>query len=143
MTNSPDTDSDAVAIVGMSGRFPGAADLAQFWANLRDGTESIARFSRSELAEAGIPATAAQHPAFVNAGGVLDDAELFDASFFGISAREAEVLEWEGKDASGRIVGPGRYTYRLSVTDTKNKTENTPVRGFRVVAPAPIEIEVK
>ena len=93
MTSPLETDPDGIAIVGMTGRFPGAADLEQFWANLRDGAESIARFSPAELAEAGIPEATSQHPAFVNAGGVLDDAELFDASFFGLSAREAEVLD--------------------------------------------------
>jgi acyl transferase domain-containing protein/acyl carrier protein len=93
MTHSADLDLDGIAIVGMSGRFPGADDLGQFWANLRDGVESISRFTEADLAEAGIPPAMAQQPGFVNAGGVLHDAELFDASFFGFSAREAEVLD--------------------------------------------------
>ncbi|MGX1760980.1 beta-ketoacyl synthase N-terminal-like domain-containing protein, partial [Streptomyces lydicus] len=35
------SDREGIAIVGMSGRFPGASDLAEFWSNLRDGVESI------------------------------------------------------------------------------------------------------
>ena len=45
----------AIAIVGMAGRFPGARDLGHFWRNLRDGVESITRFSDEELAASGVP----------------------------------------------------------------------------------------
>lgn len=34
-----------VAIIGMSGRFPGASDLKQFWHNLKNGVESLTRFT--------------------------------------------------------------------------------------------------
>jgi len=83
----------AVAIVGMAGRFPGAPDLATFWRNLAGGVESISVFSAAELAEAGVTAELAADPAFVPAGGVLDEADRFDAAFFGISPREAELLD--------------------------------------------------
>ena len=33
--------SNDIAIIGMAGRFPGAATLADFWTNVRDGVESI------------------------------------------------------------------------------------------------------
>jgi acyl transferase domain-containing protein len=36
---------EPIAVIGMAGRFPGARDLDQFWRNLRDGVESITRFS--------------------------------------------------------------------------------------------------
>ncbi len=42
-----------IAIVGMAGRFPGAASVDQFWANLRDGVESIRRLGDEELEAAG------------------------------------------------------------------------------------------
>ena len=42
-------DRELIAIVGMAGRFPGAADVDQFWANLRDGVESIRPFTDEEL----------------------------------------------------------------------------------------------
>jgi acyl transferase domain-containing protein len=38
----------------MSGRFPGARDIDEFWQNLRDGRESIAFFSDEELASSDI-----------------------------------------------------------------------------------------
>jgi acyl transferase domain-containing protein len=82
-----------VAIVGMAGRFPGARDLEAFWANLRDGVESIREFSDEELEARGVPRSALRDPSFVKAGAVLDDPELFDAAFFGFSPREARLLD--------------------------------------------------
>ncbi|WP_224242630.1 type I polyketide synthase [Hyalangium gracile] len=83
MSDLADTSAPGVAIVGMSGRFPGASDLERFWANLRDGVESITFFP-----EAG-PAV----PGYVPAKGILDDIEGFDASFFGIPPLEAELMD--------------------------------------------------
>ena len=48
----------AIAIIGMAGRFPGAADVEQFWENLREGVESIAPLTDEELRAAGVPADA-------------------------------------------------------------------------------------
>ncbi len=63
---------DAIAVIGLAGRFPGAADVAAFWANLLAGVDSV-----TDDPETG-------------ARGVLDGAELFDAGFFGLSPLEAE-----------------------------------------------------
>ena len=82
-----------VAIIGMSGRFPGAKNIAQFWQNLRDGVESITLFSDQELEEAGVDPAILSDPNYVKAGGILDDVELFDAAFFGFNPREAEILD--------------------------------------------------
>jgi acyl transferase domain-containing protein len=82
-----------IAIIGMSGRFPGARNLDEFWNNLRDGVESIQFFSEEELSEAGVSSSNRQNPDFVNAGGPLDDIEMFDAPFFAMTAREAETLD--------------------------------------------------
>ena len=43
-----------VAIIAMAGRFPGAPDLERFWANLREGVESISPLSDEELLAAGV-----------------------------------------------------------------------------------------
>ena len=40
---------DGIAIIGMSGRFPGANNIDEFWRNLRDGKEAIKFFSDEEL----------------------------------------------------------------------------------------------
>ncbi|UZW58368.1 type I polyketide synthase [Lysobacter enzymogenes] len=84
---------DAVAIVGMAGRFPGARGLDEFWRNLRDGIESIRFFSDEELAAAGIAAHVYADPAYVKARGELADIELFDAGLFGFTPREAEIAD--------------------------------------------------
>ena len=47
---------ELVAVVGMAGRFPGAADVSEFWSNLCDGVESIRPFTEDELAAAGVDA---------------------------------------------------------------------------------------
>lgn len=81
-----------LAVIGMCGRFPGARNIEEFWRNLRDGIESISFFSDEELIDAGVdPARLGPH--HVRARGVLDDIEMFDAPFFGINPREAEIID--------------------------------------------------
>ena len=82
-----------VAVVGMSVRLPGAADLAAYWRNLRDGVESIRTFTDRELLEAGVEAAQLQDPNYVKARGALDGVDLFDAPFFGFTPREAETMD--------------------------------------------------
>ncbi|HEY8238496.1 MAG TPA: beta-ketoacyl synthase N-terminal-like domain-containing protein, partial [Candidatus Limnocylindrales bacterium] len=81
---------EQIAIIGMAGRFPGAVDVDQFWANLRNGVESIRAFTDAELSEAGADTS---EPGFVNAGSVMDGIDMFDAGFFGMSRREAELTD--------------------------------------------------
>jgi acyl transferase domain-containing protein/acyl carrier protein len=82
-----------IAIIGMSGRFPGARNIDEFWENLRDGVESIISFTPQELAASGVDPSVLKNPAYVPAGSVIEDIESFDASFFGFSPREAESLD--------------------------------------------------
>ncbi|MEH1015031.1 MupA/Atu3671 family FMN-dependent luciferase-like monooxygenase [Micromonospora sp. CPCC 206060] len=82
-----------IAVIGMAARFPGAADVDGYWANLLAGVESVRHFTAPELLAAGLPAERVHAPDFVSASGVLDDVAGFDADFFGISAREAELLD--------------------------------------------------
>src|SRR5262249_12389035 len=81
-----------VAIIGMSGRFPGARTLDEFWQNLRDGVESRTEFTDQDLANEGVQLRT-NHPRHVRSGFVLDDFDMFDAAFFGINPREAETLD--------------------------------------------------
>ncbi len=85
--------STDVAIVGMAGRFPGARSVDEFWANLRDGIESVSRFSDEELRAAGVSEALLQNPNYVRSGAPLQDMEWFDAGFFGFSPREAAILD--------------------------------------------------
>ncbi len=82
-----------IAIVGMTGRFPGANTLEQFWQNLADGVESITLFSPEELQVAGVPPEQIQQPNYIRARPVLDDVTGFDAAFFGYSPQEAMVMD--------------------------------------------------
>ena len=84
---------DAVAIVGLAGRFPGAANVAEFWENLKNGTDSITHFTDAELRDAGVTPQTLADPDYVKARGFLENADLFDAAFFGIPPKEADVLD--------------------------------------------------
>ncbi|MEC4811963.1 MAG: SDR family oxidoreductase [Scytonema sp. PMC 1069.18] len=86
-------DGDEIAIIGMAGRFPGANNVDTFWQNLRNGVESISFFSDEQLLSTGIEPEVLNNPNYVKAGAVLEDIELFDASFFGFTPREAEITD--------------------------------------------------
>jgi phthiocerol/phenolphthiocerol synthesis type-I polyketide synthase E len=82
-----------VAIVGMSCHFPGAPSLEAFLDNLRRGVESIRFFTEEELRKEGIRPELLANPSHVRAGAVLDGIEQFDASYFGYTPREAELID--------------------------------------------------
>ncbi|MHC5926260.1 type I polyketide synthase [Nostoc sp.] len=84
---------EEIAIIGTAGRFPGAKNVDGFWQNIRDGVESISFFTDEQLVSAGVNLTLLNDPLYVKAGGVLENIELFDASFFGFSPREAEITD--------------------------------------------------
>ena len=83
---------DGVAIIGMAGRFPGARSVAEFWQNQLKGIEAISHFHVEEL-EVPNPTDLAKDPSYVRARSVLEDVDLFDAEFFGILPREAELMD--------------------------------------------------
>lgn len=85
-------DNCDVAIIGMAGRFPKAANLEEFWENLKQGVEGIAFFSDEDL-EVVMDPEDLRNPNLVKAKGVLDNIELFDAPFFNISTREAQIMD--------------------------------------------------
>ncbi len=112
-----------IAIVGMAGRFPGAAGTVEFWQNLANGVESISFFSGEELRSEGIGADLISSPAYVKARGIVRDAEWFDATFFGFAPRQAEVMDpqhrlfmecaWEALESAG--YDPRRYEGSVGV----------------------------
>ena len=83
----------SIAIVGMAGRFPGARNLEQLWRNLREGVDSVRALSDEELAAMGVPAARIADPDYVKVAAQPDDVDRFDAGFFGINPREAEILD--------------------------------------------------
>ncbi|MCG8424973.1 MAG: amino acid adenylation domain-containing protein [Proteobacteria bacterium] len=84
---------EAIAVIGMSGRFPGAPNLDRFWANLRGGVESLESFDRETLRAEGVPDHDSSAPSYVPRGAPIDGVDRFDARFFGVTPREAEGLD--------------------------------------------------
>ena len=85
--------SHAVAIIGMAGRFPGARTLDDFWRNISTGVESLEVLTEADLDAAGLSSDVRSNPNFVPKYSALEDADVFDASFFGMSPREAQTLD--------------------------------------------------
>jgi acyl transferase domain-containing protein/NADP-dependent 3-hydroxy acid dehydrogenase YdfG/acyl carrier protein len=82
-----------IAIIGMTGRFPGSKNIDEFWQNLKNGSCAISSFTTEELLAAGVDAKLLNNPNYVKAGGILADAEFFDAEFFGFNPKEAELTD--------------------------------------------------
>ena len=82
-----------VAIIGMSGRFPGAKNLEEFWDNLKNGIETISFFSEEELLESGVAPELFNQPNYVRARPTLERVEFFDNEFFNYTDRESELLD--------------------------------------------------
>jgi acyl transferase domain-containing protein/acyl carrier protein len=112
-----------VAIVGMSLRLPGANTPGEYWQNLAAGVESISFFSEQCLLEAGVPDHLVRNAAYVRARGMLPFVEGFDATLFGFTPREAEVLDpqqrmflecaWEALECCG--CNPEAYAGEIGV----------------------------
>ncbi|MDI5974279.1 beta-ketoacyl synthase N-terminal-like domain-containing protein [Streptomyces sp. SL13] len=83
----------AIAVIGMSFRFPGADTPDAFWRVIEGGVNHVRRFTRDELARAGVPAEQYLDPAFVGASGVFPGITDFDAGFFGMSGNTARVTD--------------------------------------------------
>ncbi len=90
---STTTGLQGIAIIGMSGRFPGSSDLDEYWQNLRQGVEGIRHFSREELEAAGVDPRVADHPDYVRRSGHVGGFENFDAKFFDFNPGEARILD--------------------------------------------------
>ncbi len=113
---------NAIAIIGVSGRFPGADTVAQFWRNLCDGTESISRFDEAELEDSFTDETR-RAPNYVKARPILQGVDQFDAGFFGMHRREAELTDpqqriflecaWEALEDAG--YDPATYPGAIGV----------------------------
>ncbi len=83
----------AVAIIGMAGRFPGANSVDALWQNVVSGTDALHVATDEELKESGYAEWQVRHKDFVRAGGILAGAEDFDAAFFGFSAHDASIID--------------------------------------------------
>ncbi len=114
--------SKDVAIIGMSGKFPGAQSIDELWEVLKHGKETISFFSEDEL-DVTIPKTLRTDPNYVKARGIVPTVKNFDASFFGLNPKLAEVMDpqqrlfleiaWETLEQSGHL--PFHYDGRIGV----------------------------
>ncbi|MCP5155131.1 MAG: amino acid adenylation domain-containing protein [Ectothiorhodospiraceae bacterium] len=108
---TPARQPGAVAIVGMAVRLPGASDPDAFWDLLCRGGEGIRRLDRQTLLAAGVPAAVVDAPGYVPAKAILDDADCFDAEFFGLPPAQAAAMDpqhrvllelaWEALERAG------------------------------------------
>ncbi len=143
-----------IAVVGMSGRFPGAKNIDEFWENLKNGVESISFFSDEELIENGVDPELLKNPNYVKAKGILEDVEYFDADVFNYSPKEAQVMDpqmrflhecaWEaiedaGYDSErysgliGLYVGGGfNLSWIARIMGVKNNMMNSPSEEFEI-----------
>ncbi|HZP64989.1 MAG TPA: polyketide synthase, partial [Rudaea sp.] len=109
---------NAIAIIGMSCRFPGANSVSQYWRNIAAGECSIRMRSEQELIAAGVDPETARDPEFVPASSHIDEFDLFDAAFFGIASTEATYMDpqrrllltcaYEALEQAGYPEGEGR-----------------------------------
>lgn len=115
-----------IAIIGLSCRFPGAATADEYWKNLCDGVESVTFFSDQELVAAGVDPSLVANPRYVKASPMLQDVEMFDASFFGYSPKDAALMDpqqrlflevsWEAFENAG--YDPAGYPGKVGVLST-------------------------
>jgi len=134
-----------IAIIGMACRFPGAKNVKEFWNNLQNGVESISFFTDTELLSSGVDPAMLNNPNYVRAGAVLEDIELFDASFFGFNPREAEITDpqhriflecaWEALEDAGYdsenymgligvYAGTSQSSYLLNLYSNRNLVDS-------------------
>lgn len=89
----PRANDDRIAIVGLAGRFAGAADVAKFWDMLVEGHSGRVEVTRADLEAAGEDPDLIDDPDYVAAAFPLEEADAFDAGFFGFTPREVEVMD--------------------------------------------------
>ena len=123
MSTSAASNLESIAVVGLSGHYPGAKNIDEFWKNLEAGRESISFFTDEEMIKAGVDTAALSNPNYVKAKGVYEGSYSFDASFFGYNPREAELIDpqqrvflecaWEALEHAG--YDPGSCSGRIGL----------------------------
>ncbi|MBS1803318.1 MAG: SDR family NAD(P)-dependent oxidoreductase [Acidobacteria bacterium] len=130
--STPEAWGEGIAIIGMSARFPQSRNAQEFWDHLVAGDILLTSIEEQKLRDAGVEDAKLNDPNYVRRGNTLEDAENFDANFFGLSSREAEILDpqqrvflecaWEALEDAGHtgdgeqvgvFAGAGMNTYVL------------------------------
>ncbi|WP_414575217.1 SDR family NAD(P)-dependent oxidoreductase [Anabaena sp. CCY 9402-a] len=112
-----------IAIIGITGKFPGANNLEEYWQNLRNGIESVTNLTDEQIQKNGVDPAQLKHPNYVKRQAIIDNIEYFDAEFFGFNPREAEILDpqhrlflecaWTALEDAG--YNPENYTGAIGV----------------------------
>ncbi|MCU0904549.1 MAG: polyketide synthase, partial [Tabrizicola sp.] len=112
-----------IAIVGMAAHLPGAADIAAYWENLREGRSAVRRLTEEEILASGENTALLRNPNYVPAAALLEGFDRFDAEFFGFSPKEAAILDpqhrqflevaWEALENAGHT--PEGFKGRIGV----------------------------
>jgi amino acid adenylation domain-containing protein len=114
--------SSDVAVIGMAGRFPGANSINELWDVLKEGKETISFFKPEEI-DLSIPESLRNDPLYVGARGIIPNVNTFDANFFGINPKLAEIMDpqqrlfleiaWEALEKTGYL--PKHYNGSIGV----------------------------
>jgi phthiocerol/phenolphthiocerol synthesis type-I polyketide synthase E len=142
--------NDGIAIIGMSARFPRSRNVQEFWERLLAGEILISELSKEELRTAGVDGATLSSAGYVRRGNAIEDADLMDAEFFGLSRREAEITDpqqrvflecaWEALEHAGYIgdgervgvfAGVGMNTYFLQLLS--NPAVMNSVGGYQLM----------
>lgn len=133
-----------IAVIGISGRFPGANNIAEFWDNLKNGKETISFFSEKELKDEGISSLEYKMPNYIKAKGIVENIEGFDADLFEYTPKEAEKMDpqlrilhectWEaledaGYDPNSLIIPTGAYFGANDNHEWINRINSLPSNG--------------
>ena len=112
------TQKEPVAIIGLSCRFPGAADQNAFWRLLASGGNAISEVPGDRWDVDAYYNPCSDVPGTITSrwGGFLKDVDQFDAAFFGISPREAQELDPQQRMLLEQTWCPGRCGYRSPST---------------------------
>ena len=82
-----------IAIVGMSGRFPKANNVKEYWENLKEGRECFTQLSDEQIEASGVDPEIIKDPNYIKVSPVLKDYDKFDARFFGYTPREVSMMD--------------------------------------------------
>jgi acyl transferase domain-containing protein/thioesterase domain-containing protein len=93
MINNIDIQDTDIAIIGVSGRFPGSNNVEEFWDNLIKGKETLSRLSTQDMLDDGVPENLIHDKNYINVAGVVPDYDMFDNEFFGYSNRESLLMD--------------------------------------------------
>ena len=89
--------AEPIAVIGYAGRFPGANSVEALWDLICQGKDGLRDLSDEELAEKGVPLWMIRNDRYVKRGVEIDAFDELDADLFGISHREAEITDPQGR----------------------------------------------